>query len=91
MQLSLSELCSLASPQPHSLPILLKFGDELITLLHYIIVLLVLIIWSVGLDDSLSSYTIDGAGDASGSDEFSKVTAYILVTSTDFLELVLPI
>ena len=86
-----SRLCSLTSPQPHSLPVLLKFGDELIALLHYVIVLLVLIVWSIGLDDSLSGYTIDSAGDASSGDEFSKITAYILVKTTVFLELDLPV
>jgi hypothetical protein len=64
-------LTALTSPQPDSLTVLLQLGDELITLLDYIRVLLVLVVWSVRLDDALDA--VDGAGYAVGSDEASEV------------------
>lgn len=69
------DLCSLATPQPHSLTVLLQFRDELITLSHNVLVLLVLVIGSVGLDDALAGDAIDCTGDTTGGDEASEVTA----------------
>jgi hypothetical protein len=53
----------------------LELGDELIALLNHIVVLLVLIVWSVSLNDSLPSHAVDGAGNTFGCDEFGKITA----------------
>jgi hypothetical protein len=75
------QLCPLTAPQPDSLPVLLKLGDKLITLLNNIVVLLILIIWSVSLDDSLPGYSVDGAGNTPGRDELSQVTEVRLVLS----------
>jgi hypothetical protein len=46
----------------------------LITLLHHIIVLLVLVIWSVGFDDTLAGHSVDRARDSLSCDEFGEVT-----------------
>jgi hypothetical protein len=66
----------LASPQSNGLSILLKLGDKLISLLHHIIVLLVLVIWSVGFDNPLTSYSVDGAWDSFGGNELCQVTTF---------------
>lgn len=49
-----SLLSSLASTQAHSLAILLQLGDQLVTLAHNVLVLLVFVVWAVGLDDTLA-------------------------------------
>jgi hypothetical protein len=67
-------LCTLTAPQSHSLAVLLKLGDKLISLPHDVIILLVLIIWPIGLDDPLSSDTINGTWDSLGCDELCKIT-----------------
>lgn len=54
-------LCSLTTPHPHGLSIFLKLGDQCITLLNYICVLLILIICAICLDDTVD--TVDGACD----------------------------
>lgn len=64
-------LTTLAAPQPDSLTVLLQLRDELITLLDRVCVLLVLVVWSVGLDDALD--TVNGAWDAVGGDEFGEI------------------
>ena len=64
-------LTALASTQPDSLAVLLQLGDELITLLDHVCVLLVLVVRAVCLDDALDA--VDGAGYAVGSDETSEV------------------
>jgi hypothetical protein len=66
--------CSLTTSKSHSLTILLEFGNELVALLHNIIVLLVLVVWSVGFDDALSSHAIDGTWNALGSNKLGKIT-----------------
>lgn len=71
---SYSHLSTLASPQSYRLAILLKFRYELIALLDHIVVLLVLVIWSVGLDDALASYSVDCAWNALGCNELGEVT-----------------
>lgn len=64
---------TLTAPQPDSLAVLLQLRDELVTLLDHVCVLLVLVVWSVGLNDALNA--IDGARDAVGGDELGKVPA----------------
>lgn len=67
-------LCSLAAPQSNSLAILLQLGNQLIALTNNILVLLVLVVWSVGFNNTLARDAVDGAGNAAGSDESSKIT-----------------
>ena len=62
----------LASSQPHCLSILLQLGDQAITLLHNIRVLLVLVIGSVRLYDLVD--TVNRAWYAVCGDEFGEVT-----------------
>jgi hypothetical protein len=64
-------LTTLAAPQPDSLTVLLQLRDELVTLLDRVCVLLVLVVWSIGLDDALD--TVNGARDAVGGDELGEV------------------
>ena len=68
-----SSLRAFTSPQSYSLAVFLKLCDQLIALLDYVVVLLVLIIRSVSLNNSLSSYSIDSAWDAFGCNEFGKI------------------
>ena len=65
---------ALAAPQPDGLTVLLQLCDELVSLLHYVGVLLVLVVWSVRLDDALDA--VDGARDAVCGDELSEVPGY---------------
>lgn len=69
-----SILRTLASPQPYSLAILLQLGDELISLLHNIRILLVLVVGSVGLDDALSRHTVNGTCNAISCNELGQIT-----------------
>ena len=64
-------LAALTAPQPDGLTVLLQLGNELVTLLDYVCVLLVLVVGSVGLDDALDA--VDRAGYAVGGDESSEV------------------
>lgn len=68
------DLDSLTTSEPYCLAVLLQFGDELIALLDDVIVLLVLVVGSVGLDDALARDAIDSAGDALCGDEFGEIT-----------------
>ena len=61
--------------QPYCLTVFLELGDELIALLNHIVVLLVLIVRSVSLNDSLPSHAVDGAGNTFSCNEFGKITA----------------
>jgi hypothetical protein len=54
-----SILRPLASPQTHRLAKLLQLGQQLITLLHNLVVLSVLVVWPVGLDSTVD--TVNGA------------------------------
>lgn len=74
-------LCPFATSQPHSLTVLLQLGNELITLADNILVLLVLVVWTVCLDDAFSSYAVDGAGDSTGGDEAGEVTRLSVLVS----------
>jgi hypothetical protein len=67
-------LRSLTTPQPHCLTILLQLRNQLISLFNHIVILLVLVIWPVCLDYTLSSHAINGAGNAFCCDEFGQVT-----------------
>lgn len=58
--------------------IFLKLGDELIALLHNIGVLLVLVIGSVGLNDTLSGHTVDSTWDALSGDELGEITMTVV-------------
>lgn len=48
----------LATSHPHRLTVFLQLGDELIALLNYIVVLLVLVVWTVRLDDAVHAIHI---------------------------------
>lgn len=52
----------------------MQLGDELITLADNVLVLLVLVVGAVGLDDTLSSDTVNGARDSAAGDEAGKIT-----------------
>jgi hypothetical protein len=64
-------LATLATPQSDCLAVLLQLGDELITLLDNVAVLLVLIVGPVSFDNALD--TVDGAGDAVCGDKFGEI------------------
>lgn len=57
--ITLVPLAAFASTQTNCLSILLQLGDQGITVLHNIRILLVLIVGSVGLDDAVDP--VDGA------------------------------
>lgn len=73
LPLQTHHLCTLTAPQSHSLAVLLELGDQLIALLHHIVVLLVLVVRAVGLDNALAGDAVDGAWDALGGDELGKI------------------
>lgn len=55
-------LASLTPPKTHGLAVLLDLGNQGVTMLHNIGILLVLVIWPIRLDDTID--TIDGARNA---------------------------
>lgn len=55
--------------------VLLEFGDQSISMFHYIGVLLVLVIWPVSLNDTIDS--VDGAGDSVIRNKPSKIPVNI--------------
>ena len=65
------QLTTFTTPQSHRLAVLLKLGDELIALLDHVVVLLVLVIWTVGLDDLVDA--IDSAWNTICSDEVAEI------------------
>lgn len=67
-----STLAALTTPKADSLSILLELGDQSITVLHHVGVLFVLVIRSVGLDDSVDP--VDRAGNAVAGDELGQIT-----------------
>lgn len=73
-----SFLCPLTAPEPHSLAVLLQFGDKLVTLADNVLVLLVLVVWPVGLDDTLARHTVNGARDATPGNELGEIPDYRL-------------
>lgn len=64
-------LAPFASPQPHSLAILLKLGDQGITVFHHIRVLLVLGVGSVRLDNAVD--TVNCACNTVAGDELGEI------------------
>jgi hypothetical protein len=61
------------------LTVLLQLGDELVTLLDHICVLLVLVIGAVRLNNALD--TVDGAWDAVCGDELGEVPDEVSISS----------
>ena len=51
----------------------MQLGDELVALAHHVLVLLVLVVGSVGLDDALARDAVNRAGDAACGDELGEV------------------
>lgn len=65
-------LAPFASPQPHSLSILLEFRNQRIPMLHRVSILLVLVVRSIRLNHPVDS--IDRACDAVAGDELGQIT-----------------
>ncbi len=70
----MTSLRSLAPPQSHRLPVFLELGDQLISLLQNVVVLLVLIVRPVSLDHTFPRHPVDGTWDPSTRDEFGQIT-----------------
>jgi hypothetical protein len=68
-------LATLAAPKSNALPILLKLGDEMIALLNHIHVLLVLVVWSVGLNHLVDA--INRARHTVCGDEVGQVPGHV--------------
>lgn len=66
-------LRSLTPSQPNCLAVLLKLGNELVSLANDVLVLLILVIRPVGLDDTAARDAVDSAGNATGGNELGKV------------------
>jgi hypothetical protein len=62
---------SLATPKSDGLPVFLKFGDKLVSLLDNIVVLLVLVVWSVSLNHFV--HPINRAWDAIGGNKIRQI------------------
>lgn len=75
----------LASTKPDRLAVLLQLRNQLIPLLHHILVLLVLVIWPVGFNNALARYTIDCAWDAATGDELGQVPKAV-ASQSDYIE-----
>lgn len=60
----------------------MQLCNELVTLTNDILVLFVLVIRSVGLNDTLARDTVDGAGNAASGDESSKIAIYSIFISS---------
>lgn len=69
------QLTALAAPESHGLSVLLQLGNQCIALLYQIRILLVLVVRTVGLDDSI--HTVHGAGYPLGGDEFCKIPVIV--------------
>ena len=66
-----TSLAPFTPPQPHGLAVFLEFGDQCITMLHHVRVLLVLVVGSVRLDNPIDA--VDGARDAVAGDELGQI------------------
>jgi hypothetical protein len=64
-------LSSFAAAHPHRLSVLLKLGNECVTLLDHICILLVLVVRPVGLDDSIDP--VDRARYPVSGDKLGKI------------------
>ena len=62
-------------PEPNSLPVLLKLCDQGISMLHHIGILLVLVVRSVGLDDTVDS--VNRACDPVAGNELGQIPVTI--------------
>jgi hypothetical protein len=60
------------------LSVFLDLGDQGITMLNHISVLLVLVVGSIRLDNAV--HTIDGAGNAVVGNELGKITVILLAS-----------
>jgi hypothetical protein len=80
-----SKSCPLAATQPDGLAVFLQLRDKLIALADDVLVLLVLVVWPIRLDDTLTGDAVDGAGDATAGDELGEIPVddqSVLWTST---------
>lgn len=66
-------LAPLAAPESYGLAILLEFRDQSVAVLDHVGILLVLVVWSVRLDDPVDP--VDGASDAVASDVLGQIPA----------------
>lgn len=71
-------LTALTSTKTHSLSILLNLGDQRITVLNHIGILLVLVIGTIRLNDTVDA--VDSAGNTVVGNEFGKVTVKMLAS-----------
>ena len=71
-------LTALTSTKTHSLSILLDLGDQRITVLNHVGILLVLVVGAIRLNDTVD--TVDGAGNTVVGNEFGKVTVKMLAS-----------
>ena len=69
---------SFAPPESHRLSILLKLGDECITLLDHVSILFVLIIRSIRFDDTVDP--VDCARNTIGCNELCQVTGEVCIS-----------
>ena len=72
----------LTPSQPDRLPVLLQLGDQLVSLAHHILVLLVLVIGPVRLDDAVARDAVNCARDAAGGDELGEVADSICMLAS---------
>lgn len=68
----LSNLAAFTAPKPDGLSIFLELGNQGITMFHNVGVLLVLVIRSVGLDDTIDA--VNCAGNAVAGNELGQIT-----------------
>jgi hypothetical protein len=59
----------------------LQLRNQLVTLANDILVLLVLVIRTVGLNDAFAGDAVNGARNAAGGDESSEVTGTMFISS----------
>lgn len=78
-------LCPLASTESHGLTVLLQLGDQLVTLAHDVLILLVLVIRPVRLDDALARHPVNGARNAASGDELGEIPGRVSVMRILFL------
>jgi hypothetical protein len=69
----LSNLTTLTATKSNGLSVFLEFGNQGVTVLHHVRVLLVLVIGSVGFNNSIDA--VNRAGNAVAGDELGQVAA----------------
>lgn len=72
------DLTPFTPPEPHCLPVLLKLRDQCVAMLDHVGILLVLVIWPVGLDDTVDS--VDRACDPVAGDELGQIPGAVSTT-----------